>query len=216
MSLNHPAAFFAEIRARRLLGATLEQSEVDGLNAILDACEGWGVSWTAYALATAWHETAHTLQPIREIGSDAYLTRMYDPLGLRPAVAARLGNEMPGDGAEYCGRGYVQITGRANYLRAGQELGVDLIHMPDAAMQPSVAARILRRGMEEGWFSERDLLDYLPPTNVDAERKEFVDARAIVNGSDDAAHIADAALAFQTALHAGGWTVPFVPRPLQA
>lgn len=213
MSLVHPSAFFASVRDSRLLGATLEQSEVDGINTILSACEGWCTSWTAYVLATAWHETWHTMQPIAERGGEAYFWRMYDPGGLRPAVAARLGNDRPGDGALFHGRGYVQLTGRANYREAGEKLGMDLEHVPDGALQPMIAALILCRGMGQGWFSGVSLASCLP-TDREATRDQFVFARAIVNGRDDDALIADAALRLQVALHAGGWRTPFALAPL--
>lgn len=56
---------------------------------------------------------------------------------------ADLGNTQPGDGMRYRGRGYIQITGRANYARYGDMLDIDLIGNPDLALQPSVAADIL-------------------------------------------------------------------------
>jgi putative chitinase len=60
---------------------------VNGCNAVLAAMEGCPLSWTAYALATAYHETASTMQPIKEYGGQTYFTRMYDVAerGLRPA-----------------------------------------------------------------------------------------------------------------------------------
>jgi putative chitinase len=191
-----PERFFAAVRSG-LLGPELSVAETDGCNAILEACVGWPLSWTAYGLATAYHETAHTMRPVVEQGGAAYFTRMYDPLGLRPAVAARLGNSEAGDGCRFCGRGYVQLTGRANYARAG------LLEAPDRALDPVLAAEILERGMREGWFSGRRLADVLP-LGGRATRAQFVAARRIVNGQDRAALIADYALRFQDALLAGG------------
>jgi len=51
------------------------------------------------------HETASTMQPIKEIGNAAYFKRMYDIEGARPAKARELGNIHPGDGAKFCGMG---------------------------------------------------------------------------------------------------------------
>lgn len=191
-----PERFFAAVRSG-LLGPELSEAETDGCNAILKACAGWPLSWTAYALATAFHETAHTMQPVVEQGGAAYFTRMYDPAGLRPAVAAQLGNIEAGDGCRFCGRGYVQLTGRSNYVRAG------LLDAPDRALDPQVAADILERGMREGWFSGRRLIDVLP-LGGRATRAQFVAARRIINGQDRASLIADYALRFQDALLAGG------------
>lgn len=56
--------------------------------------------------------------------------------------ARNLGNVEPGDGWKYHGRGYVQLTGRANYERIGRELGMDLVNHPNLASNRDVAATI--------------------------------------------------------------------------
>ncbi|MEG3789117.1 XVIPCD domain-containing protein [Lysobacter sp. CCNWLW3] len=53
-----------------------------------------------------------------------------------------LGNTEPGDGWRFHGRGYVQLTGRDNYERAGRELGLDLATNPDLASDRANAANI--------------------------------------------------------------------------
>lgn len=53
-----------------------------------------------------------------------------------------LGNTQPDDGWTYHGRGYVQLTGRANYARVGKELGLDLVNHPELAEDRENAARI--------------------------------------------------------------------------
>jgi len=191
--------FFAAIRAGKLLGPTLTQSEVDGCNAILDAMDGEPVAFTAYAFATAYKETAHSMQPIDEMGGDGYFFRMYDPHGNRPGVAAQLGNAQPGDGARFHGRGYVQLTGRALYARAGAKLDVDLVGNPELAKRPDVAASVMRRGMDSGWFTGRSFASYLPSAGR-AELPAFTAARHIINGQDCAAEIAGYAMTFQDAL----------------
>jgi putative chitinase len=55
-----------------------------------------------------------------------------------------LGNQGPPDGASFKGRGYVQLTGRANYAKFGPIVGVaDLVDQPDQANDSEVAAKIL-------------------------------------------------------------------------
>ncbi|WP_397606705.1 XVIPCD domain-containing protein [Silanimonas sp.] len=56
--------------------------------------------------------------------------------------ARKLGNTEPGDGWQFHGRGYVQLTGRSNYASAGNELGLDLINHPELAADPKIAADI--------------------------------------------------------------------------
>jgi putative chitinase len=144
MSLTNPPAFFDALR-KGLLGPTLTAEEVKGCNAILEAMEGAPLSWTAYALATAFHETASTMQPVKEYGGPSYLTRMYDVTGARPKLALANGNTCAGDGIKYCGRGYPQLTWKNGYARATKELqklgfNVDLVAYPDLAMRPDIAA----------------------------------------------------------------------------
>ena len=54
-----------------------------------------------------------------------------------------LGNVNPGDGVRYKGRGFIQLTGRANYRSYGRKLGIDLERNPDVALDPLVSARVL-------------------------------------------------------------------------
>ncbi len=92
------------------------------------------------ALATVGVESG-TFLPIAETwwlpeyAREAYHTRLYEG-------RSDLGNVVPGDGHRFCGRGWIQITGRANYTSYGQRIGVDLVGDPDLALDPSVAAKI--------------------------------------------------------------------------
>lgn len=199
------AKFFAGVRAG-LLGPVLTQDEVDGCGAILDAMAGAPLAHCAYALGTAYKETAHTMKPIKEMGGDGYFFRRYDPAGNNPAIARQLGNTQAGDGARYAGRGYVQLTGRTNYARAERELGVPLVTQPDLAMRDDVAAKVMRRGMDEGWFTGRSFSTYLPPVSP-GSLPTFTQARRIINGQDCAAEIASYAMAFQGYLQAAGWPI---------
>jgi hypothetical protein len=197
------AKFFDACRSG-IMGPTLDNDEVSGASFILDAMAGTPIAWTAYALATAWHETAHTMQPIREYGGPRYFTRMYDPKGDRPVLAKSMGNIYPGDGVLFSGRGYVQLTWRSNYARAAKETGYPLEGNPDLAMRADIAAIIMRKGMEEGWFTGKAFSHFLPKISP-GTREQFLEARRIINGKDKAAQIADYAVKFQDALRAGGW-----------
>ena len=86
-------------------------------------------------LATVGTEVG-SFQPINEFGGPAYFTKMYE--GRKD-----LGNVRQGDGSRYHGRGYIQVTGRANYRTYGKKLGVPLEDQPDLALQPDVAAKVL-------------------------------------------------------------------------
>lgn len=208
------AKFFAGVRP--MFGA-LAQSQVDGMTVILDAWQERYLARTpadqlAYCLATTKHETANTMQPIKEIGNQAYFTRMYDISGSRPAVARRLGNTLIGDGARFCGRGDVQLTGRANYKNATAKLralgfiddSTDFVTTPDLVMQPRIAALIMFEGMEDGWFTSVKLDDVID-ANIDGdEHADFIRARRIINGSDRAELIAGYADGFLKALTAAG------------
>lgn len=202
------SVFFDAVRAS-LFGGRLTEDQVVGMEAILEAAPSdLGLEPLAYCLATAYHETARTMQPIKEWGGEAYFRRMYDIQGGRPAKARELGNLQPGDGARFAGRGYVQLTGRKNYVRAGQALGIDLVSDPDLAMRPDIAAQIMFRGMSEGWFTGKRLADYFGPGKADP-----VNARRIVNGLDRADLIAGHHRKFLTALKAATSAAKEMPMP---
>lgn len=84
-------------------------------------------------LAQAAHETDR-LRTLEEYGGLAYFAR-YE--GRRD-----LGNTQPGDGARYHGRGIFQLTGRANYRRFGEIIGVDLEREPERAKEPDISLRV--------------------------------------------------------------------------
>jgi putative chitinase len=53
------------------------------------------------------------------------------------------GNKGRPDGERYKGRGYAQLTGRANYEKYSEKLGLDLVNQPELANDPEVAADVL-------------------------------------------------------------------------
>lgn len=149
---------------------------------IIAECEAQGLlrNQTAYVLATAYWETARTMQPIREKGGEAYLRKKkYYP---------------------YVGMGFVQLTWKENYIRAGAELGVDFVRFPKKLLEPRYATPILVTGMREGWFTGKKLSDY-----ITLQKSDFKGARRIINGTDKAKEIADIAAQYDGALKQIGY-----------
>ena len=98
----------------------------------------------------------------------------------------------------------MQLTHAANYEKAGKALGIDLVANPSRAMEPTVSAAILVRGMMEGWFTGKRLSDY---------PHDFIEARRIVNGTDKAQLIAGYADRFLAAIEEADKPIPIPPKP---
>jgi predicted chitinase/5'(3')-deoxyribonucleotidase len=97
-----------------------------------------GHELTAF-LSQCAHETLD-FKHMKEIGGSLDF-RKYDPK-YAPKKAKALGNKQVGDGAKYKGRGYIQLTGRDNYKKAGAALGLPLEKNPELVEKPEVAAKV--------------------------------------------------------------------------
>lgn len=188
-------------RCAPLFGGSMSPSQVAGCEAIL---KEWGLraltnlDMLADILATAKWETNATMQPVIEAYwlSDGWRRRnlRYYP---------------------FFGRGFVQLTWERNYRRMTELLrgrfiakypDFDLVKHPDQALIPEIAIAIMFEGMLRadshfGDFTGLALEDFFTATKHD-----FIGARAIINGTDHAADIAEIAAGFVYAL--GG------PRPI--
>lgn len=205
--------FFARLRSRStgVFGTRLTQGQVDGCNAIVKACEGLEITFTAYLLATAYHETAHSMQPIKETvmphhrdknPSDNTVIARLD----KAYKAGKLGQvSKPYWRQGYFGRGYVQLTHFRNYVKAGAMVNQPLADKPDLALRPDIAAQVLVQGSLKGIFTGKKLGDYLPG--------DYKNARRVINGTDRATTIAKHAKAFEAALRAAGYTREVKPQP---
>ena len=185
MQVDHTRFFNAYRSAYgRLSQATVNGLELLGRNMVEDA-ELKSVQWAAYMLATVKHECANRWMPITEYGRRDY----FDKYETGTRLGRRLGNTEPGDGYRFRGRGYVQITGRANYARMTEALALgddeDLVRDPDQALRPVIAYRIMSLGMRKGLFTGRKLADYINDDGCD-----YKEARRIINGQDQAELIA--------------------------
>ncbi|CDZ38949.1 Putative chitinase [Neorhizobium galegae bv. officinalis] len=195
-------AFFDLVRAKLFKGR-LVSGQVEGMTAILDAWrerDGQGEAQPlAYVLATAFHETAATMQPVRETlsASDRSAIARLD----EAFTAGRLGSvktpywRPDEDGKSWLGRGLVQLTHRRNYEAMSAVTGIDLVADPGRAMEMPVSVAILIEGMRRGSFTGRKLGDYFGQGRAD-----WVGARKIINGNDRADLVARHARVFTEAL----------------
>ena len=183
-------SFFDAVR--KALGA-LTQPQVDGFTAILDEFERRrhqvSIPDLAYMLATVQHETASTMRPIEEYGKGKGR-----PYGVADQVT----------GVAYYGRGYVQLTWKENYVRAGAKIGEDLVFKPERALLPAVAVRILFDGMSEGWFAGDGKGRHTLARYFGASADDPVGARRIINGTDRAEEIARLHASYLAAIEKAG------------
>lgn len=175
--------------------ARLKPEQVTGIEAILDQVDGLPLSWQAYALATAWHETNATMQPVEE----AYWVS--NPAAWRKAHLRYW---------PWYGRGLVQLTWEFNYRKADTECSRRGLCAPGAimanpakVMELPIAAHILKQGMVDGWFTGAKFSSCLPAAGV-ATRDQYMHARTIINGRDKADLIEDYAQWFERALRDAG------------
>ncbi len=89
-------------------------------------------------LAQTAHESANFTALTEKISN----SRAESNYGYQSSVGQRLGNVAPGDGARYKGRGIIQLTGRSNYQKIGDRIGVDLVNNPSLAADPKMAIEI--------------------------------------------------------------------------
>jgi putative chitinase len=103
---------------------------------------------------------------------------------------ADLGNDQPGDGWKFHGRGYLQYTGRDNYTTFGRKFGVDLVGNPDIAAEPEMAAKLAIAYWKD---------------KIPKSKREDVEAAAyIINGGDNGMD--------KRILHSQGWANVITPQ----
>jgi putative chitinase len=184
--------FFENIKY--YLFGTMDQDQVDGCNLFLDWYDNENAPppelyhfddrCLAYILATVYHETAFTMQPVKEYGGESYLkSKPYYP---------------------WYGRGHVQLTWEDNYKRQDEKLssrGIikpgELLATPDLALEPRISLYICTWGMYDGDFTGKSLGDFFTETETN-----WYDARTIVNGHDRASTIGGYGEKFLNALTA--------------
>lgn len=159
----------------------------------------------AYTLATVWWETARTMQPVVE----AYWVYPHD----RKRHDEYMRTHSPSSRYyPYFGRSYPQWTWKRNYelatrmwnerYRVSDEARVDFVAHPDLILDPKYGIPLFFDGMEEGWFTGKDLEDYIDDVDESdvLDLAEYRAARRVVNGTDKAATIGGLAITFEHAL----------------
>jgi peptidoglycan hydrolase-like protein with peptidoglycan-binding domain len=122
------------------------------------------------ALATIRAETA-SFRPISEGISKFNTTPGSHPFNLYDNKGqGSLGNQGPPDGERFKGRGFIQLTGRANYKQHGAAIGLgnQLIENPDLANQPDTAAKLLASFIKN---KEQAIRNALSANNLALARK---------------------------------------------
>lgn len=105
--------------------------------------------------------------------SDGWRTLVEYASGAEYEGRRDLGNDHPGDGVRYKGRGRIQLTGRSNYRTCGQAIGIDLEARPELAAQPDVSPKTV------GWYWRTHRLNALADQGAYAA---FVEMTQIING----------------------------------
>lgn len=101
-----------------------------------------------FEINTPERQAAFLAQIGHESGGLHWTTEIWGPTISQQNYEGRkdLGNVIPGDGFKFRGRGLIQTTGRDNFKRTGEALGVDLLADPEILSKPDLAAR------SAGWF----------------------------------------------------------------
>lgn len=147
----------------------ISDKQQEGVDTLVNAFTGYDKRYLAYVLATAYWETGQTMQPIEEYGK-----------GKRHQYGIPDVN-----GHTYYGRGFVQLTWKANY-QAATDAAVpfghdwDFVNHPELCLQLEPAAWVCKWGMLNGAFTGKKLSDYF------GVNSDPVNARKIINGLDQA------------------------------
>ena len=173
-----PQEFFNEIE-KTLFNGTLSEKQRQGINYKLKAFDTHDIiddRWRAYMLATSYHETARTMQPIEEKGRGARKrygqTRKYN--GEVYVYPDKL----------YYGRGDVQLTWYENYELMGKLLNIPLLEQPELALDPDISAKIMIEGMTRGRSNRGDFTGVSLENYFNLYKEDPFNARKIINGLD--------------------------------
>jgi hypothetical protein len=176
--LERYAAEFGPLNSSAGKGAPKDATPQKGLEFLLQSLEQdifvTDIRWAAYMLATVKHECADTWQPIEEYGKGKGR-----PYGTAVSVTDPATKKVYSNA--YYGRGFVQLTWKANYTKMDKDLGLqnELVLHPEKVLDPTLAYRVMSYGMRYGKFTGVGLSKFIQGTKVD-----YGKARQIINGMD--------------------------------
>jgi putative chitinase len=135
--------------------------------AIINAMRKWGIT-TPLARAHFLAQCAH------ESGNFKYKKEIWGPSGAQQRYEGKrdLGNVVDGDGKRFMGRGYIQVTGRANYTQFNKGVSDDVVSNPTLVESKYVAETA-------AWFWKTRKLNNLAIDDTTASVKRIT---RIING----------------------------------
>jgi predicted chitinase len=200
-------AFFDAVR-HLLFSGHMVTGQVAGCTAILAEFkrrELPDLRWLAYMLATAFHETGTTMQPVIETRQAREVFNPSVDTAIARLERAWAAGKMPwvkkpywrkdAEGLSWLGRGLPQVTHKANYTWAENETGIPFTINPDLMLIMENAVPVMFIGMIEGRFTGKKLSDYFNATKDDPKN-----ARRIINALESADKVADYYAKFNEAL----------------
>ncbi len=115
---------------QQITGSTAERAEKYG-DGLRQAMQKFEINTPARALAF-----------LAQIGHESGGLKYNEEIASGSAYEGRkdLGNTQPGDGKRFKGRGFIQITGRANYTKVSEAMKTDFVANPELLSQPPWAA----------------------------------------------------------------------------
>lgn len=186
---------------RPMFGGKLTDAQVKGMDDMFDVWDKTGfvdLRWLAYIFGGVFHEVGRRMVPVREgfattdAGARAAVAKLFKAGKISRNYAAP--NK---DGVSFYGRGRIQNTHEANYLKIERRFGYPFTKNPDLLLDSAIDARVTIYGHIEGIWTGKKLSDYLNERGTD-----WTNARRIVNGTDRAGLIAGYARKFHKALAA--------------
>ena len=163
----------ADAAAPVTIGPRALQKVCPGVSQPLSTARTLGQAMRAYGVNNERRATAFIAQTAHESGCYRYRVELWGPTLLQAGYWRRrdLGNYAPAHGFMYRGRGYLQITGRANYVAISRALRRDFVRQPEKLGSLTYAA------LSAAWWWRSH------GCNQFADRRDFTGLTRRINGA---------------------------------